>query len=94
MTTPCKNCLTLSICRNKDYCKLFNDCRIIKHYLCDPTMVHGRNQRRLIELETTLKRNRWAAIPGDERVKHLMRETRLTDKLMIFTKDEEGNLSL
>ena len=59
MKIPCKDCITLPICRNRQYLTTFYRCRLISDYLPEHNYGARRNQKRLELIFKTIKPKNW-----------------------------------
>lgn len=57
--TPCKECVSIAICRHKEYLQLFDDCSIIKSFVPDHRHRHIRNSVKIKLLCNDLKPTKW-----------------------------------
>lgn len=68
MEIKCKNCLLISICRNKPYLKLFNECQIISNYLKFYGVACTSRNKKLLNIYRVLKPSAWHIISMTEPV--------------------------
>jgi hypothetical protein len=57
---PCKDCICIPICRNKDYVDLFNDCYLLDKYTSSKSKyVVLRDEKKIYKIQDILKPNAW-----------------------------------
>jgi len=59
MKCPCKECISLAICRHKDYLELFIECYIIRQYIPHHDNYVSRNSYRVKRLFKVLNPTLW-----------------------------------
>lgn len=59
---PCEECISLAICRHKEYKNLFHNCSIINDHIRAHRDPEYRNAERIYELERILNPTNWAYI--------------------------------
>jgi hypothetical protein len=86
MNIPCKDCITLSVCRYKPYLAMFHDCYLVFDYLQDHNHAAIRDEDRLKLLFKTLKPKYWSIrkITSEELKDHT---DIFKDKLLVISKE-------
>lgn len=56
---PCRNCLCIPRCSQKDYSQLFNECSKLSKYIKHRVNWYTRSQVKLEVLEEILKPKKW-----------------------------------
>ena len=60
VTIPCKNCVTLAVCRHKEYLDLFLDCKLISQFVPSYRKTRDyRHNEKIAELYNTLQSTKW-----------------------------------
>lgn len=66
MKIPCKDCISLAICRHKEYVSLFTNCALLQEYEPHFERLDIRSQTKLRALSNTLKPTSWDLLRYDE----------------------------
>ena len=57
---PCKDCVCIPICRNKDYVDLFKDCYLVDEYTSSKSKyIVLRDQNKICNIQDILKPSAW-----------------------------------
>ena len=59
MKCPCKECISLAICRHKDYLVLFDQCSMVRTYISDHANYKKRSNFKVNRLCNVLKPTIW-----------------------------------
>ena len=91
MKCPCKDCLTLPICRQREYLVTFYHCRLIHDYL--PHHNHGalRNKRKLELIYKIMKPKYWT-LKIATRAEVVEGGKQFKGKLMVHNIDDKGEV--
>ena len=89
---PCEECITLSVCRYKQYLDMFSDCYLIVDYLHD--FNHGalRDEKKLKLLFKTIKPKYWILQQITRGEVREAGDKRFKGKLMVHSIDEDGEV--
>lgn len=59
MKCPCESCISMAICRNLSYLKLFSKCILLRRYEPFYSSVRIKNLKKMKTIEKTLKPLTW-----------------------------------
>lgn len=78
MAIPCKNCLILPVCREKEYTDLMYHCKIIRNFFyyeerydLHATSRKGNFRKDIYELREILKAEKWEITKSDNGLIHV-----------------------
>ena len=89
---PCKECITLSVCRYKQYLDMFQDCHLLFGYLPDHNRAIVRNEEKLKLLFKTIRPKYWILQQITRAEVREAGSKRYKNKMMINSVDDDGKV--
>ena len=92
MDIPCKDCITLSICRYKQYLNMFYDCQLIFNYLPEHNHAVMRDEKKLKLMHETINPKYWTLSPITSSEVREAGSRKFKGKIMVLNIDENGKV--